>query len=66
VRSTPPSFNQITIDGERVIVEARNLQRVPTPDMQIDDVPKNAMPPRTPGEPVSSIAAVPAVDPPVH
>ncbi len=66
VRSTPPSFNQIIVDGDRVMVEARNLQRVPTLDMQIDDVPKNAMPPRTPGEPVSPVAHVPAVDPPVH
>jgi 3',5'-cyclic AMP phosphodiesterase CpdA len=66
LRSTPPSFNQITVDGTKVIVEARNLQRVPTPDMQIDDVPENALPPRTPGEPVSQVAAVPDVDPPVH
>jgi 3',5'-cyclic AMP phosphodiesterase CpdA len=66
VRSTPPSFNQITIDGDRVMVEARNLQRVPTPDMQIDDVPPDAMPPRRPDEPVSPLGAVPPVDPPVH
>lgn len=66
VRSTPPSFNQIVIDGTKVVVEARNLERVPTPDMQIDDVPKNALPPRTPEEPVSPVATVPAVDPPVH
>ncbi|MET1756885.1 metallophosphoesterase [Novosphingobium sp. RD2P27] len=66
VRSTPPSFNQIIIDGDRVSVEARNLQRVPTPDMQIDDVPENALPPRRPGEPVSPVATVPAEDPPVH
>ena len=66
VRSTPPSFNQIIVDGTKVIVEARNLERVPTPDMQIDDVPEDAMPPRRPGEPVSSIARVPAEDPPVH
>lgn len=66
VRSTPPSFNQIIIDGDRVSVEARNLQRVPTPDMQIDDVPENALPPRKPGEPVSPIGTVPAEDPPVY
>jgi len=66
VRSTPPSFNQIIVEGTQVKVEARNLQRVPTPDMQIDDVPENALPPRKPGEPVSAVAAVPPVDPPVH
>lgn len=66
VRSTPPSFNQITIDGGKVVVEARNLEKVATPDMQIDDVPPNALPPRTPGETVSAVAAVPPVDPPVH
>jgi hypothetical protein len=48
------------------MVEARNLQRVPTPDMQIDDVPPDAMPPRRPDEPVSPLGAVPPVDPPVH
>lgn len=66
VRSTPPSFNLITIEGQKVTVEARNLQRVPTPDMQIDDIPKDALPPRTSDEPVSQVAAVPEKDPPVH
>jgi 3',5'-cyclic AMP phosphodiesterase CpdA len=66
LRSTPPSFNQITVDGSKILVEARNLERVPTLDMQIDDVPENALPPRTPEEPVSAVAAVPAHDPPVH
>lgn len=66
LRSTPPSFNQITIDSGKVVVEARNLERVPTLDMQIDDVPQNALPPRKPGEPVSPVAAVPEHDPPVH
>jgi 3',5'-cyclic AMP phosphodiesterase CpdA len=66
VRSTPPSFNQIVIDGAKVLVEARNLERVATPDMQIDDVPENALPPRKPGDPVSHVAAIPAHDPPVH
>ncbi|MGJ0239382.1 metallophosphoesterase family protein [Novosphingobium fluoreni] len=66
VRSTPPSFNQIIIDGTKVIVEARNLAKVPTPDMQIDDVPENALPPRRPEEPVSPVAAVPREDPPVR
>jgi hypothetical protein len=34
--------------------------------MLIDDVPENALPPRTEGDPVAPVAAVPAVDPPVH
>jgi hypothetical protein len=54
------------IDGGKVTVEARNLERVPTPEMQIDDVPRDALPPRKPGEPVSAVAAVPPEDPPVH
>lgn len=66
LRSTPPSFNQITIEGGAVRVETRNLERIATPDMQIDDVPDDAMPPRQPGEPVPPVAAIPARDPPVH
>lgn len=66
IRSTPPSFNEITWDGEKLCVEVRNLAELPTCDMQIDDVPENAMPPREPGEPVAPANAVPRVDPPVH
>jgi len=66
VRSTPPSFNELTWDGERLGVEVRNLEAVQTADMQIDDVPENAMPPRRPGEPVAPVGAVPRTDPPVH
>ncbi|WP_062347046.1 metallophosphoesterase [Novosphingobium sp. CCH12-A3] len=66
VRSTPPSFNELTLDGDNITVRVRNLEHVPTRDMLIDDVPKNALPPRTEGEPVAPVAAVPAVDPPVH
>lgn len=66
IRSTPPSFNEIVIDGDRVCVTARNLEQVPTPAMLIDDVPENALPPRDPREPVAPVAAVPPVDPPVH
>jgi 3',5'-cyclic AMP phosphodiesterase CpdA len=66
VRSTPCSFNQLTWDGERLHVEVRNLEAIRTPDMQIDDVPENALPPRQPGEPVAPIGAVPRTDPPVH
>lgn len=66
IRSTPPSFNQITWDGAKLCVEVRNLAELPTPAMQIDDVPENALPPREPGEPVAPANAVPRVDPPVH
>lgn len=66
IRSTPPSFNEITWDGERLSVEVRNLAALPTSDMLIDDVPENALPPREPGEPVARANAVPRVDPPVH
>lgn len=65
-RSTPPSFNELTWDGARLEVVVRNLEGVPTPDMMIDDVPEDAMPPRTPGEPVAPVDRVPPVDPPVH
>ncbi len=66
VRSTPPSFNELTWDGARLEVVVRNLEGVPTPAMRIDDVPPDAMPPRAPGEPVAPVDRVPAVDPPVH
>lgn len=66
VRSTPPSFNELTWDGARLEVVVRNLEGVPTPAMRIDDVPPDAMPPRTPGEAVAPIDRVPAIDPPVH
>lgn len=66
VRSTPPSFNELHWNGETVKVRARNLGDVRTRDMQIDDVPEDAMPPRQPGEPVAPIGNVPPTDPPVH
>ena len=65
-RSTPPSFNEILWDGTTLDVTVRNLEQVETRDMQIDDVPENAMPPREPGEPVAPVRQVPRVDPPVH
>ena len=65
-RSTPPSFNEIEWDGESLTVCVRNLEDVETNDMQIDDVPENALPPRQPGEPVAPVRQVPRVDPPVH
>ncbi|MDK2762317.1 MAG: metallophosphoesterase [Sphingopyxis sp.] len=66
IRSTPPSFNDLTVEDMVIGVRVRNLEHVPTPDMLIDDVPPDALPPRNPGEPVAPVAAVPAVDPPVH
>ena len=66
IRSTPPSFNELRIKDGEVEVRVRNVEAVPTPDMQIADVPPDALPPREPGEPVAPIHAVPPVDPPVH
>jgi len=66
IRSTPPSFNELRIWPDRIEVCVRNLNHVPTPDMQIGEVPENALPPRQPDEPVAPIHAVPAEDPPVH
>ena len=66
VRSTPPSFNELRWNGTSLKVEVRNLEAIHTPDMQIDDVPEDAMPPRKPGEPVAPVGAVPRTDPPVH
>lgn len=65
-RSTPPSFNEIEWDGARLGVRVRNLEDVDTSDMQIDDVPENALPPRREGEPVAPVRRIPRVDPPVH
>src|SRR5690606_11984450 len=66
LRSTPPSFNELSWDGATLTVRARNLDEVPTEAMLIDDVPENALPPREPGEPVAPVRQVPRTDPPVH
>ena len=66
VRSTPPSFNELRWNGTSLKVEVRNLEAIHTPDMQIDDVPEDAMPPRKPGEAVAPVGTVPRTDPPVH
>lgn len=66
VRSTPPSFNDLRILRRHIHVQVRNLADIPTPDMQIDDVPPDALPPRSPEQPIAPIAAVPPTDPPVH
>lgn len=66
IRSTPPSFNELRIANGKLDVRVRNIDAVPTPDMQIGDVPPDALPPRRAGEPVAPVHAVPPVDPPVH
>ncbi len=66
IRSTPPSFNELRIAGGTLAVRVRNVEKIPTPDMQIADIPPDALPPRAPGEPVAPVDAVPPVDPPVH
>ena len=66
VRSTPPSFNELAWDGRSLDVCVRNLEDVETQDMQIDDVPEDAKPPREAGEPVAPVNQVPRTDPPVH
>ncbi len=66
LRSSPPSFNELSWDGAQLCVEVRNLQDVPTEAMQIEDVPEDARPPREPGEPVAPVGTVPRTDPPVH
>jgi len=65
-RSTPPSFNELEWDGDRLTVCVRNLEEVDTRDMQIDDVPEDATPPRESGEPVAPVHQVPRTDPPVR
>ena len=56
IRSTPPSFNALTIDdGGQIHVIVRNLERVATADMLIDAIPADAAPP-APGDPVAPVA----------
>jgi len=66
IRSTPPSFNELRVKEGAIAVRVRNVEAVPTLDMQIAAIPPDALPPRAPGEPVAPIDAVPPVDPPVH
>ncbi|PKB13985.1 3',5'-cyclic AMP phosphodiesterase CpdA [Novosphingobium kunmingense] len=66
IRSTPPSFNVLYVEGDTITVDVRNFKDVPTAAMQIDAVPENALPPRHAGDPVAPVGEVPAVDPPVH
>jgi len=55
LRSTPPSFNEIIVDGRDLRVEARNLADVATSDMLVAEVPDDAMPPRRQDEIVSRV-----------
>jgi 3',5'-cyclic AMP phosphodiesterase CpdA len=66
IRSSPPSFNQLTITPEGIAVTVRNVEAVPTREMQIGQVPENALPPRESDDPVAPIGTVPTWDPPVH
>jgi 3',5'-cyclic AMP phosphodiesterase CpdA len=66
IRSTPPSFNVLTIDGDELSVQVRTLDHVATREMLIAAIPANALPPRKADEPVAPVGAVPVVDPPVH
>ncbi|MBL8652021.1 MAG: metallophosphoesterase [Sphingopyxis sp.] len=66
IRSTPASFNEIRLNTGAVTVRVRNIEAIPTPDMQIPSIPPDALPPRDPAEPVAPVGAVPPVDPPVH
>jgi 3',5'-cyclic AMP phosphodiesterase CpdA len=66
IRSTPQGFNEVTWDGEAIEVRVRSIDDVPTRDMQVNEVPEDALPPRRPEEPVAPVNTVPRVDPPVH
>ena len=57
IRSTPPSFNELRIEGGGVYLKVRTFgEDIPNAEMQIDDVPPNAEPPK-PGEPVAPVGA---------
>lgn len=66
VRSTPPSFNELTYTAGSLEVKVRNLEDIPDDQMKIESVPENALPPRKPGEAVAPVGRVPRTDPPVH
>lgn len=66
IRSTPPSFNRIEIDGDSIRVTACNYEGIATPDMLIAAIAEDALPPREEGDPVAPVRRVPDVDPPVH
>ncbi len=56
IRSTPASFNDLTIEHGHIAVVARNLEALHTSAMQIEDVPQDATPPK-PGEPIAPAAS---------
>lgn len=61
IRSTPASFNQLTIrpgeeGGDRLTVKVRTREAVASADMMIDDVPPDAEPPEA-GDPVAAVGA---------
>ena len=66
IRSTPASYNELSITPGGIAVAVRNFENVPTLEMQLQAVPRDALPPRAAGEPIAPIGAVPEVDPPVH
>ena len=66
IRSSPPSFNELTVTAAGIAVTVRNIEAVPTPDMQIPRVPANALPPRESDDPVAPVGTVPIWDPPIH
>jgi 3',5'-cyclic AMP phosphodiesterase CpdA len=56
LRSTPPSFNELTVNGRALGLRVRTFgEDVPTAEMLIDDVPEDATPPE-PGDPVAAVA----------
>ena len=66
IRSSPPSFNELTVTAAGIAVMVRNIESVPTAEMQIPRVPANALPPRESDDPVAPVGIVPTWDPPVH
>ncbi len=46
-RSTPPSFNELVWNGERLAVTVRNLAHKATAEMLVDEVPEDAQPPHS-------------------
>lgn len=45
LRTTPASFNELTWDGNELTVLVRNMEGLPSPAMQVDEVPEDAEPP---------------------
>lgn len=56
IRSTPPSFNELTVNGRALGLRVRTFgEDVPTPDMLIDEIPEDAEPP-APGDAVAPVS----------